>query len=119
MNFRVYIEPPALADIDAIYLWLRKSSLRAADAWLDGIGDAIDALVRMPSSYAIAPEASAFGLDIREMHYGRSPHVYRAFFVVRKKRVHVLHIRHAAQRPLTSGQLRELQSMPLSKRQKR
>lgn len=119
MNYRVYIEPPALANVDAIYLWLRKSSLRAADAWLDGMGDAIDAIVRMPASYALAPEAAAFGMDIREMHCGRAPHVYRAFFVVRKAKIHVLHIRHAAQRPLTFRQLQELQSMPLSKRQKR
>ena len=119
MNYRVYIEPSALANVDSIYLWLRKSSLRAADAWMDGMGDAIDAIARMPSSYAIAPEASAFGMDIREMHYGRTPQVHRAFFVVRKQRIHLLHIRHAAQRPLSYGELLELLSMPLSKRQKR
>ena len=49
MNHRVYIEPPALADVDAIYLWLRKTSVRAADAWLDGMGDAMDAIAQMPS----------------------------------------------------------------------
>ncbi|MBC7854842.1 MAG: hypothetical protein IAF94_15525 [Pirellulaceae bacterium] len=58
-------------------------------------------------------------MDIREMHYGRSPQVYRTFFVVRKAKIHMLHIRHAAQRPLSYGELQELQSMPLSKRQKR
>ncbi len=119
MRYRIYIEPPALADVDAIYLWLRKTSVRAADAWLDGIGDALDAIARMPASYAIAPEATAFRMDIREMHYGKSPQVYRAFFVVRKQKIHVLHIRHAAQQPLTAGELQELQAMPLSKRQKR
>ena len=119
MKYRVYIEPPALADVDAIYLWLRKTSLRAADAWLDGMGDAIDAVARMPSSYALAPESMALGIDIREMHYGRAPHIYRAFFVVRKHKIHVLHIRHAAQQPLTFRQLQDLQSVPLSKRQKR
>lgn len=119
MNYRVYIEPPALADVDAIYLWLRKKSLRAADAWLHGMGDAIDAIAKMPSSYAIAPEAAAFDLEIREVHYGKRPHVYRSFFVVRKHKIHILHVRHAAQQPLSAEMLQELQSMPLSKRQKR
>lgn len=119
MNYRVFIEPPALADVDANYLWLRKTSLRAADAWLDGMGDAMDAIAKMPSSYAIAPEAAAFDVDIREMHYGNRPHVYRTLFVVRKHKIHILHVRHAAQQPLTAGQLQDLQVMPLSKRQKR
>lgn len=119
MRFRVYIEPPALGELDAVYLGLRKFSARAADVWLDGMQDAIDAIARMPSSYAISPEASRFGMDIREMHYGKSPQVYRVFFVVKKHRIHVLHVRHAAQRSLTRPQLVDLQTMPLSKRRRR
>src|SRR5438874_1368393 len=119
MIYRVYIEPPALDDIDAAYLWIRRVSLRAANDWLDGLGDAIDALARMPASHALAPEAAAIGCDIHEMHYGRYPQVYRVFFVIRKRKVHVLHVRHAAQRPLVKGQVKEMQSMPLSKRQKK
>lgn len=41
-------------------------------------------------------ESQEFDEDIRQMLYGKRPHIYRVLFVVRGDVVYVLHVRHGA-----------------------
>jgi len=45
----------------------------------------------MPRGFPIAPEDDEFSEEIRQMNVGR----YRVLFTIRKRNVHVLHVRGA------------------------
>ncbi len=93
MKFRVVVEDRAARDIEDHARWIRDvSSLSQAIRWVGAIEDAIGSLSVMPNRCAIAPEAAAFGLPIRQ----RIALSHRILFLVRGKLVHVLHVRAAA-----------------------
>ena len=41
-----------------------------------------------------APENGRFPFEVRQLLYGRKPHVYRILFTIENETVYVLHIRH-------------------------
>ena len=45
-----------------------------------------------PTRCGIAPESEKSGEEIRQLLYGKRPHVYRILFIVRQDVVYVLHI---------------------------
>jgi plasmid stabilization system protein ParE len=98
MTYKVIIQPPALTDIEAAYLYIRSHAPSAAERWLDAVLDAVDTLGEFPDRCGRARESDEFEEDIRQLLVGRRPHVYRVLFVVRDKAVRVLHLRHAARR---------------------
>lgn len=96
MTFKVLTQPSARADIDATYLYLYERSPEAADRWLDRMIEAIEQLRFMPARHGLARESEQFDEPVRQLLIGRRPHVYRVIFIVRKRAVHVLHVRHGA-----------------------
>lgn len=91
------------------------SGSEVARGWKDGLYDAFASLETVGGSLALAPEAQANNLPIRQLIYRRKPRspAYRVLYLVleddRSPRIiRVLHIRQGAQKPLT---LRELQQM--------
>ena len=48
----------------------------------------------------LAPESSRFPFEVRQLLYGRKPHVYRILFTIEGDTVHVLHIRRPRQQLL-------------------
>jgi plasmid stabilization system protein ParE len=105
MKYRVIIQPPARADIEAAYLYLRDRSEDAAERWLSGLEEAIESLNQLPERFALAPESGEFPEHIRQLIYGRRRGRYRILYLVRENKVHVLHIRHGARRPLRPDEL--------------
>ena len=101
MNYKVIIQPPALADLDEAYQWIAQRSPENAARWFNGFVDAIQTLERFPARCGVAPESEQIGQEIRQLLYGRRGGVYRALFVIRGREVHVLHIRHAARDTMT------------------
>lgn len=60
----------------------------------EGLEAAILSLETMPGRCALAREHKAFpGVELRQLVYKS----HRVIFVIRKKEVHVLHLRHVAQ----------------------
>lgn len=97
MKYRVIIEDRAAADIEAHALWiLEQGSPLGAERWVDAIENAISSLAQMPERCPIAPEAETFQRPIRELLIGS----HRVLFLVDRRTVHILHVRHAARRGL-------------------
>jgi plasmid stabilization system protein ParE len=99
MDFSVELSHQAQADVAAIYDWLH--SQEAGDAgkrWFVALRTAIDSLKSLPTRCPHAPENRDSPAEVRRLHYGRRPHVYRILFAIEGDVVQVLHIRHGRRR---------------------
>ena len=104
MAFRVELSDRAQADITAIYDWLR--SQQAGDAgerWFVALREAITSLSTLPLRCSVAAETRESPVEVRQLLYGRQPHVYRILFAVEGDVVRILHIRHGRRRPATQS----------------
>lgn len=89
-------------------------------AWYDGLKAAVGTLATHPRRFAVlARESRLFGLDTRRLLYRRtktSQAAYHLYYAVEDEGsddgpvVNILYVRHAAQRPLTAQEAREMQS---------
>ena len=78
MAFHVELSDRAQTDIAAIYDWLR--SQQAGDAgehWFVALREAISSLSRLSLRCPVAPESRESPVEVRQLLYGRKPHVYR------------------------------------------
>lgn len=101
MAFRIKFSETADRNIYEILEWLVEED--AGDAgyrWFLGMREAIRSLGTMPKRCALAPEAVEFPFEVRQLLYGRKPHVYRVLFTIEDDTVHVLHIRRPRQQQL-------------------
>jgi plasmid stabilization system protein ParE len=105
MTYRVLIQPPARADIEAAYLYIREADTTAADRWLGRMEEAVRSLRQLPARCAVAPESREFEDEIRQLLVGRGGSTYRVLFVIRGREVRVLHVRHGARRPIRRGEI--------------
>jgi plasmid stabilization system protein ParE len=99
MAFRVELSDQAQRDISAIYDWLR--SQQAGDAgerWFLALRTAIGSPADFPSRCSLAPENRATRVEVRQLLYGRQPHVYRILLTIEGDILQVLHIRYARRR---------------------
>ena len=95
------VEITALADanLEDIYLRIRKDSPDRAAQWRKDLVKAAQTLDRFPQRCHLAPESGP-EIEIRQLVYG----AYRILFTVAKNTVYVLHIRHGARQPLRRGE---------------
>jgi plasmid stabilization system protein ParE len=91
----VEITALAEADLEKIYLHIRKDSPARAAEWRKGLLKAAQTLVRFPQRCPLAPESGP-ELEIRQLIYS----AYRILFTTTQETVYVLHIRHGARQPL-------------------
>lgn len=104
MKYRVEMTASAQADIDAAYQWLAARTTHAA-AWFNGLAAAIEGLAQLPSRCPLAREGVAFDEPVRQLLYGKRPHIYRVLFIVQADVVYVLHVRHGARQALGRDEL--------------
>lgn len=105
MKYSVRVTASAQADIDAAYAWLARRTLHA-DSWLHKLEGAIEGLTAFPTRCPLARESREFDEPVRQLLYGKSPHVYRVLFIVRSDVVYVLHVRHGARRTLAGSEVK-------------
>ena len=108
MNYALKITDEAAALLLSQARWYAETSqsLEVAAAWYDGFLDALGSLVHNPWRGALAPEATAFGFELREIHYGSGKRLtHRALYRIVGDTVQVLSIRHYAQQPVRPGDL--------------
>jgi toxin ParE1/3/4 len=100
MTYDVIFQPDAENDLREIYHFIARDSPNAAGQWIERLEEAARSLSIFPRRGPLAPENGSFDDEIRNIFIGD----YRVLFTVveRDRRVHVLHIRHAARRPLES-----------------
>jgi plasmid stabilization system protein ParE len=101
----IHIFHRAMADIRAATLWRSRRSPSNAARWHAGVLNAIRALANNPDRCPLADEAADLGVDLRQLLYGRRPHVYRILFTIDGQTVNVLRDRHAAQDRLAPDDL--------------
>lgn len=65
------------------------------------VDEAIASLATFPKRCPLAPETVSFPFEVRQLLYGRKPHVYRILFTIEGDTVNVLHIRHGRRRPMS------------------
>lgn len=105
MNYRVHFTDSAAFDADAAYAWIAERNPEAAVEWFNGLFDVIDSLEMLPTRCAVAPEKSKETKEIRQLLYGRRPHVYRILFAISGKDVYVLNVRHGRRRVMAASEI--------------
>jgi plasmid stabilization system protein ParE len=99
MTFRVEISADAERDAEAILEWLLSEQAgETGIRWFVELERAIKSLESFPERCALAPEDPRFPFEVRQLLYGRKPHVYRILFTVEGETIHVLHIATGAGR---------------------
>lgn len=101
MAFRVKQTPQADQDLDTILDWLiERQAGEAGLRWFRKLRKEIESLSELPQRCPLAPENKEFPFDVRQLLYGRKPHLYRVLFTIAGDTVVVLHIRHGRRRRL-------------------
>jgi plasmid stabilization system protein ParE len=97
MTYRVELTDRAARDLRLLFVSVHAGESDRAARWFNGMERAIESLRESPGRRALAPE-SRRGRAIRQLLYGRKPHIYRILFRVSAKdrAVFVIHIRHGA-----------------------
>jgi plasmid stabilization system protein ParE len=101
MKFRVEVSAQAEADTSAILDWLLSQGAgETGIRWFLTLEEEIASLATFPERAPLAPESARFPFEVRQLLYGRKPHVYRILYSIEGETVRVLHIRHARRRPI-------------------
>ena len=102
MNYRVRVQPAALADIEAFVAFIRERELEPSVAvrWYDGLVEAVLSLGSMPERCPVIPEQDSFKIELRHFHY----HSHRVIFHIDEgaRTVEILRIYHSARDALQS-----------------
>ena len=106
MKILVRVLGRAQADIDHIYLWLRKRSPVGAAAWYTVLLHTLDELGDGRVAHSEAPEATKLGVELRQTLFKtRRGRVYRLLLVIREDELRVLRVRGPGQRPVAQRDL--------------
>ena len=76
-----------------------------ADRWLAEVYRLLATLKQMPERCGLAYEAHIVQEPLRQLLIGKDQSCFRTLFIVRRQRVFVLRLRHAARRPVQRAQL--------------
>jgi plasmid stabilization system protein ParE len=102
MGFRVKTTRKAKRDLDVILSWLlAEEAGETGWRWFRSLKEAVASLSTFPERCPLAPENREFPFEVRQLLYGRKPHVYRILFTIEDDAVVVLHIRHGRRKPLS------------------
>jgi plasmid stabilization system protein ParE len=101
MAFRVETSAEAELDAATILDWLiAQHAGEAGLRWFLALENAIASLSNFPERCGLAPENKSFPFEVRQLLYGRKPHIYRILFTIRGETVYILHIRHGRRRSI-------------------
>jgi len=102
MAFLIEISEEFEREAESILQWLISEG--AGDTgrrWFIALRKAVEGLATLPTRCPHAPESASFPFEVRQLLYGRKPHVYRILFTIEGESVLVLHLRHGRRLPLT------------------
>lgn len=100
MQYAVIVTPSGKADIYTINAWLLENYPNVADKWLWETSKAVASLAKSPERCAVSQESDAFDVEVRQLLYGKKPHVYRVLFSIQQTQVFILRVRHTKQKSL-------------------
>ncbi len=97
MTYDVVVESSARKNIDDAFRWMVTNiSPESATLWYLDIYGAMDSLKDFPARCGLAIENQFFKEEIRQLICGK----YRILFEIDDETVRVLHVRHAARKPI-------------------
>ena len=101
MTFRVIIQPVAERSIRQQVEWIAAQSNSTAPAlrWARSMRAKIDTLKTSPFRCPLDTDADVFGEEVRILLHGKR-NKFRIYFLIRGEAVHIVAVRHAAQRGL-------------------
>jgi plasmid stabilization system protein ParE len=106
MKYRVRLTARAERDVDEALAWLcEQGAGSAARRWHQRILAAVGKLERQPERCPLAAESEDLGIELRELIFGRRQGVYRVLFIIERRTVCILHIRHSARDVLRPDEL--------------
>jgi plasmid stabilization system protein ParE len=100
MRFQVIITPLAKADILEINGWWLEYYQHLANDWLLDVKSAVLSLKNFPERCPVSSESEAFDVVVRQLIFGKKPHVYRVLFSIQTEKVYVLRIRSTKQKSI-------------------
>jgi plasmid stabilization system protein ParE len=102
MKYDVVVQPRAERDIKLAAHWILGQSGSAATAirWARNLRIKIATLKMNPQRCPIDADSEVYGQEVRVLLHGKRQGVYRILFMIRSDTVHVLTVRHSAQRSL-------------------
>ena len=101
MVFLVKTSAAAEQDANTILEWLLSQHAGGTGVrWFLAMRAAMASLARFPRRCPLAPESTQFPFEVRQLLYGRKPHIYRILFTIEGETVYILHIRHGRREPL-------------------
>ncbi len=117
-SFAIRILPHAERDIEAHLVRLAdREGAEIGRAWYEGLREAVALLSQNPRRHAVISENQRFRREVRQFLYRRTPQgtAWRVLFTVQVDTedgptVSILHVRHAAQRPITRAEARQIES---------
>ncbi len=107
MTYRVELTGRAARDLASLYEEKQAGAIEAAARWFNGLERAVGTLESLPHRCPAAPESAKGGRPLRNLLYGKKPHVYRVIFAIYEsdKAVKVLTIRHGARDEFIADEL--------------
>lgn len=107
MTHQVRIHRIARLDLRDAYEWAHERAPKTVDLWFDRFREAIRSLESQPERCPLAAENRRVSLEVRELHFGRRPNVFRVIFHIDGNCVRVLRIRRGQRRLLTRREISE------------
>ena len=117
-SYAIRFLPRAERDAAETVTWMVEmtGSGEVAREWYAGLRAAAGTLATLPKRFAVQErESRLLGREVRRLLYRRTPGsaAYHVFYTVAEDspdgpRVSILHIRHAARRPLSRAEAREI-----------
>jgi plasmid stabilization system protein ParE len=103
MTYQIEISPTAVADIDAIFLWMKSDSQNRAYLWARGCYEIMLTLENFPKRCSLAIESQYLEIEIRQLLYKKQ---FRILFTVTQTDeqdtgiVQIHRVRHGSQQIL-------------------
>ena len=90
--------PRAAADAEQNYERISTLAPIAGQRWYNRLIASLDSLSDNPERCTVVPYLSTSTHTVRQLLYGRRPHLYKVYLDVAGDTVRVLHIRHSARK---------------------
>ena len=100
MAYKIEVSETADAEADEVFEWIAEHSPDDVVRWYQGLFEKFDTLQHNPQRCPLAVEDETLQVGVRELLYGKRRGVYRILYTVEGDIVRILHVRHAARRPL-------------------
>lgn len=94
----VIIHQHAIADLEQSYRFVWTNGGEQASLWFERFVEQLKSLDRTPERCPVARESKRVFFEVRELHFGRRPNVFRVLFTIDGDAVRILRIVRAQRR---------------------